>query len=41
MAENYMIFYTINKSLETVYIMRMLFGSSNYLSILNEDETNN
>lgn len=38
MAENYLIFYTVNESLETVYIMRMLFGSSNYVSILNNDE---
>lgn len=40
MAENYLIFYTVNESLETVYIMRMLFGSSNYISILSKDEDN-
>ncbi|MCM1545806.1 MAG: type II toxin-antitoxin system RelE/ParE family toxin [Clostridiales bacterium] len=34
LAENYMIFYTVDEVAETVYIMRMLFGSSDYVSIL-------
>lgn len=34
MAENYMIFYTIDEEARAVTIMRMLFGSSDYLSIL-------
>lgn len=34
MAENYIIFYTVNEPNETVYIMRMLFSSSDYVSEL-------
>lgn len=33
-VENYMIFYTFSEESETVYVSRVLFASSNYLSVL-------
>lgn len=33
-VENYMIFYTVAEERETVYVSRVLFASSNYLSVL-------
>lgn len=32
--ENYMIFYDVDENAETVYIMRVLFGASDYLNLL-------
>lgn len=34
-VENYIIFYTVDEQNQTVNVMRVLFGSSNYLSVLN------
>ena len=33
-VENYMIFYTVNEAEECVYILRILYGSSNYQNML-------
>ena len=33
-VENYMIFYTVNEAEESVYILRILYGSSNYQNML-------
>lgn len=33
-VENYMIFYTVDKDKEAVYILRVLYAPSNYLEIL-------
>ena len=33
-AENYMIFYTVNEADECVYVLRILYGSSNYPNVL-------
>lgn len=33
-VENYMIFYTVSEERGTVYVSRVLFASSNYLSVL-------
>ena len=33
-AENYMIFYTVNEAEESVYVLRILYGSSNYQNTL-------
>ena len=33
-VDNYLIFYTVNEATETVTIMNVVYGASNYLSIL-------
>lgn len=33
-VDNYLIFYTVDSTTETVHIMRVLFGASNYLNVL-------
>ena len=33
-VENYMVFYTVDEVKERVYILRVLYGPSNYLEIL-------
>ena len=33
-VENYLIFYTVKQEIETVFIMRVLYGASDYSSIL-------
>ena len=33
-VENYLIFYTVKQEIETVFIMRILYGASDYSSIL-------
>lgn len=33
-VDNYIIFYTVDEQTQTVYIMRVLYGASNYLTIL-------
>lgn len=33
-VENYMIFYTVNEAEESVYILRILYASSNYQNML-------
>ena len=33
-VENYMIFYTVDKTKQTVTVMRILYGASDYFSIL-------
>lgn len=33
-VDNYIIFYTLDEKTETVYIMRILYGASNYINLL-------
>lgn len=33
-VENYMVFYTVDEGAETLTVMRVLFGASDYLSVL-------